>query len=84
MKYTAYLILEPGADRPYFCHTYPTLYQKRPGAQVLELELDVPGFAMVDGRIQAWAKPECTCGEGASPAEGEVSLPHKPGCPCAC
>lgn len=55
MKYVAYLILQPGADRPYFSHNPPTAYQKTEGAKVFELELDIPGFATVDGRIQAWA-----------------------------
>lgn len=51
MIVTGYLILEPGADRPYFSHSAPTDYQKKPGAKVYSFQLDVPNFIEVDGRI---------------------------------
>ena len=57
MKVQGYLIMEPGADRPYFSHTEPTDYQKKPGAKVYSFALDVPGFEKLDGHITAVAKP---------------------------
>ncbi len=57
MKVQAFLIMEPGADRPYFSHTEPTDYQKKLGARVYSFTLDVPSFEKVDGRIEATATP---------------------------
>lgn len=57
MHVDGYLILEPGADRPYFSHTPPTEYQKKPGAQIYAFTLVVPDFVKVDGRIEAVATP---------------------------
>lgn len=51
-----YLILEPGADRPYFSHNPPTEYQKKPGAKVYAFSLSVPDFEKVDGHIAAVAQ----------------------------
>jgi hypothetical protein len=53
MIVNGYLILEPGADRPYFSHTPPTAYQRKPGAKVYVFSLNVPDFMEVDGVIQS-------------------------------
>ena len=58
MIVTGYLILEPGADRPYFSHTYPTGYQKKPGAQVYQFDVPLPDFEHVDGKILAVVRAE--------------------------
>jgi hypothetical protein len=52
MHVQLYLILEPGADRPYICHHYPESYPLKEGAKVFEVELDVPGFEMHERVIQ--------------------------------
>ena len=54
MYVDGYLILEPGADRPYFCHHYPSEYvaTRKPGSMVFSFRLDVPGFEKVEGIIQ--------------------------------
>jgi hypothetical protein len=57
MVIAGYLILEPGADRPYFSHTFPGVYLKKPGAKVYSFELYVSEFELVDGHITAVAKP---------------------------
>ena len=44
MKYQLYVIMQPGADRPYISHTPPTEFQKKPGAKVFDFMLDIPGF----------------------------------------
>jgi hypothetical protein len=46
-----YLILEPGADRPYFWHHYPKDYKKKPGSRVYSFDLVVPEYNLVDERI---------------------------------
>jgi hypothetical protein len=51
-----YLVLEPGMDRPCFCHD-PTPYKKRPGAKVFSFDLSVPEFDLIDGRLTAVAQP---------------------------
>jgi hypothetical protein len=56
MLINAYLILEPGADRPYFCHQFPTSYTPEPGAKVFSFTLDVPGFEKKNGVIQLEVK----------------------------
>lgn len=55
MKVTGFLIMEPGGDRPYFSHTMPAEYQRKPGSKIFLFCLDVPGFEKVDGVIQASA-----------------------------
>jgi hypothetical protein len=55
VKIQGYLVLVPGADRPYFSHLYPSWYKRDPGAKVYSFELTVPTFEMVDGRIEATA-----------------------------
>jgi hypothetical protein len=55
MKVQGYLILEPGADRPYFAHNPPSEYQRKPGAKVYDFVLDIPDFCEIDGRITATA-----------------------------
>ena len=57
MLVDGYLILEPGADRPYFSHTPPTEYQKKPGAKIYSFSLFVPDFIEVDGHVEVVAKP---------------------------
>jgi hypothetical protein len=57
MKVCGYLIMEPGADRPYFCHNPPTEYQRKPGAKVYAFSLDIPDFIELDGRIATNAVP---------------------------
>ena len=57
MKVQGYLIIEPGADRPYFCHNPPTDYQKKPGAKVYSFVLHVPDAVVVDDRCTAVAIP---------------------------
>jgi hypothetical protein len=54
MVVDAYLILEPGADRAYFCHNFPLeWFASRPvGSRVFSFRLDVPGFEKVEGVIQ--------------------------------
>jgi hypothetical protein len=52
-----YLILEPGADRPYFSHSFPNEYVKKPGAKIYAFELYVSEFELVDGHVTAVAKP---------------------------
>jgi hypothetical protein len=44
MKHQLYVIMQPGADRPYISHTPPTEFQKKPGAKVFDFVLDIPGF----------------------------------------
>lgn len=56
MTVKGYLILEPGADRPYFSHSFPTEYQKKSGAEIYVFELSVPRFHAIDGRIAAVAE----------------------------
>lgn len=51
MIVTGYLIMEPGADRPYFCHKPPVSYEKKEGAKVFIFSVLVPDFVTVDGRI---------------------------------
>jgi hypothetical protein len=51
-----YIILEPGADRPYFSHTPPTNYQKKNGAKTYLVEANIPEWAHVDGHIMAMGK----------------------------
>jgi hypothetical protein len=51
-----YIILVPGADRPYFSHHPPTEYQKKEGAKVYLAEVNIPEFAQVDGRVTAMGK----------------------------
>jgi hypothetical protein len=52
MHATFYLILEPGADRPYICHHLPGNYEVKKDAKVFAVELDIPGFEKVEGVIQ--------------------------------
>lgn len=56
MRYTAYLLCEPGMDRPCFSHTPPSDAQRarlaEKGGRVYELDLIVPGFEQVDGILQ--------------------------------
>lgn len=53
MLIEAYVILEPGADRPYFCNHIPETYvASRPGARVFSFRLEVPGFESIRGIIQ--------------------------------
>jgi hypothetical protein len=51
-----YIIMEPGADRPYFSHYPPTAYQKRNGAKIYLVEANIPEWAHVDGHIVSMAK----------------------------
>lgn len=57
MKVQGFLIMEPGMDRPLFCHNPPVDYEKKPGAKIYRFELDVPEFFKVDGCLQAVATP---------------------------
>jgi len=56
MKYTAFLICEPGMDRPCFSHQEPSPEQRarnaRVGGYIFELDLDIPNFEMVDGVLK--------------------------------
>ncbi len=52
MKVDLYLILEPGADRPYICHHYPRSYVPKEGAKIFQVGIDVPGFEMHERVIQ--------------------------------
>lgn len=55
-----YIIMEPGADRPYFSHDPPTEYMlgahKKEGVKVYVVEANIPEWAHIDGRITAMAK----------------------------
>jgi hypothetical protein len=51
-----YIIMEPGADRPYFSHDPPAAYQKKEGAKIYVVEANIPEFAFIDGRITTMAK----------------------------
>jgi hypothetical protein len=51
-----YVIMEPGADRPYFSHTPPTEYQRKDGAKIYLFEGNIPEWFIVDGRITAVGK----------------------------
>lgn len=61
MKYTAYVFCEPGMDRPCFSHTPPSEDQKKRfaqvGTKVYSVELDLPGFVEVDGKLQPTLTP---------------------------
>jgi hypothetical protein len=76
MKVCGYLIMEPGADRPYFSHNPPTAYWPKEGSKVFSFELDVPGFEKVDGAIRTIAvealreDQEFTCPKCGSHAFG--------------
>jgi hypothetical protein len=50
-----YAILEPGADRVYYQHSPPNDYQRKTGAKVYEVEVLLPDWFKVDGRISAIA-----------------------------
>jgi hypothetical protein len=66
MKVPGWLIMEPGADRPYFCHNPPTDYQRRPGAKVYHFVLEVPDeFVWMDGLISAEVDAATTTGSKA-------------------
>ena len=53
MKIPGYVIIEPGADRPYFCHEFPERYERKPGSRVFFFELEVPEpVREVDGTAQ--------------------------------
>lgn len=56
MKYTGYLLMEPGMDRPCFSHRPPTLEQARAyrteGIEVYQFELDIPTHELVDGKLR--------------------------------
>ena len=53
MKVTGFAIMHPGGDRPYFCHSVPSSYERPPGSKIFEFSFEVPGFGVVDGKIQA-------------------------------
>lgn len=57
MKHTAFVLLEPGMDRPCLQHTPPSEAQRArleaTGGKAFAFDLDIPGFELVDGRLQA-------------------------------
>lgn len=56
MKYLAYVICEPGMDRPCFSHVPPSEEQKKriteKGSKVFSFELPIPGVELVDGALE--------------------------------
>lgn len=56
MVVQVYIILEHGADRPYFSHTPPTDYQRKPDSKVYHAEINIPEFAQVDGQVKAMGR----------------------------
>jgi len=57
MRIDIYVILEPGADRPYLSTTPPVGYAKtKPGAKIFVIEAELPDFVEVDGKVQALTK----------------------------
>jgi hypothetical protein len=71
MIFPLYIIVEPGADRPLFSHSYPKEYVEGPhlkkGAKVFVTNVVVPGFDEANGRIverledqEAWPHKETT------------------------
>jgi hypothetical protein len=58
MRYTAYVLCEPGMDRPCFSHTPPSEEQKKriaeKGTKVFLFELLIPGVEFVDGELEVF------------------------------
>lgn len=55
MKYTAYVLIEPGMDRPCFSHTPPSAEQKKrlrsKGGRSYSFDLDIPGFELIEQQL---------------------------------
>jgi hypothetical protein len=57
MIYSGYMVIEPGADRHYFWHHFPSEYVKKPGAKIYHFELYVSEHEAIDGELTAVARP---------------------------
>ncbi len=57
MKHTAYVLIEPGMDRPCLQQTPPSAAQRarltEKGGRAFSFDLDIPGFDLVDGQLKA-------------------------------
>lgn len=54
-----YVVLAPGADRPYVSTSSPSaLVRATPGLQVWLVEANLPVFQIVDGKIKVNADPD--------------------------
>lgn len=51
-----YVLMQPGADRPYVTTFMPSEEcQKKPGTKLFCVMADLPGFSKIDGVVQAEA-----------------------------